>query len=970
MIGFNYFGRVGALGADVTDGSADGWRLAREGSALIGVAAAVPMPLAHTVDLNAVALENPDTGLHLQANWTWAPSALDHAQVTQLGRLWFDALSGICAHVRAGGGGLTPSDIAPACLSQHEIDQLQRQSEVADILPLTPLQQGLLFHASSAQGNYDDVYAVQLSITVTGPLDPHRLRDAVHTVVKRHPNLAARFTNEFDEPVQIIPADPVAGWRYVELGADPEVDVEGVCAAERAAVCELADQPPFRVALIRTAPDLHQLVLTNHHIVLDGWSLPILLGEMFASYQGQRLSPTVPYRRFVTWLADRDLDAAQAAWRQAFAGFDTPTLVGPPGRLEPGLQSAASFRVPERLHRAIGELARSHHVTVNTVLQGAFAQLLCWLTGRHDVAFGTTVSGRPAEIAGAESMVGLLINTVPVRATITPATTTTDLLNQLQSAHSDTLEHQHLALSEIHRITGQQQLFDALFVHENYPIDTTVPVGAHELAIADFTSHESTHYPLTVAALPGAELGFRFEFDADVFDAAGIETLMGRLRKALEAMTADPARRLLSVDLLDEAEHAHLDEIGNRAVLTQPATPASLPVLFAAQVARTPDAVAISCGQRSWTYRELDEAANRLAHLLAGHGAGPGQCVALLATRSAEAIAAIVAVLKTGAAYLPIDPAAPAERIGFMLADAAPLAAITTTELADRLDGHGVPVIDVSDIWDPDVDNQPSTGLPAPAPDDIAHIIYTSGSTGVPKGVAVTHHNVTQLLESLDAGLTAPGPAKVSTQWHSLAFDASVREIWGALLHGGRLVVVPESVAGSPDDFHALLVAEHVSVLTQTPSAMGTLSPEGLGSAALVVGGEACPVELVDRWAPERVMINAYGPTETTVDVSISAPLKAGPAESGAPPIGSPVSGAALFVLDGWLRPMPVGVVGELYVAGRGVGVGYVRRASLTASRFVACPFVGPDARPAHVSNRGSGVVGCRWATALCRARR
>jgi non-ribosomal peptide synthetase component F len=222
-----------------------------------------------------------------------------------------------------------------------------------------------------------------------------------------------------------------------------------------------------------------------------------------------------------------------------------------------------------------------------------------------------------------------------VRATITPATTTTDLLNQLQSAHNDTLEHQHLALSDIHRITGQQQLFDALFVHENYPIDTTMPVGVQELAIADFTSHESTHYPLTVAALPGAELGFRFEFDADVFDAAGVETLMGRLRKALEAMTADPARRLLSVDLLDANEHAHLDVIGNRAVLTRPAPPpVSLPVLFAAQVARTPDAVAVSFERLPLTYRELDEAANRLAHLLAGQGVGPGQHVALLLSRS------------------------------------------------------------------------------------------------------------------------------------------------------------------------------------------------------------------------------------------------------------------------------------------------------------------------------------------------
>jgi glycopeptidolipid biosynthesis protein len=571
--------------------------------------------------------------------------------------LWFEALAGICAHVRGGGGGLTPSDIAPARLSQQQIDELARQFEVADILPLTPLQRGLLFHASTVQGNDDDAYAAQLAFTMTGPLDPHRLRDAAHTVVTRHPNLVARFCQRFDEPVQIIPADPVAGWRYVDLAGGPkrdDVDVEEqiarVCADERAAVCDLADQPAFRLALLRIAADRHRLVLTNHHIVLDGWSLPILLGEIFAGYRGQRLGAAGSYRRFVTWLGGRDLEAARAAWREVLAGFDTPTLVGPPGRLEQGPRGDAVFRVPEQITRAVSELARSCHTTVNTVLQGAFAQLLMWLTGQHDVAFGTTVSGRPAEVAGAESMVGLLINTVPVRANITAATTIAQLLDQLQGAYNDTLEHQHLALAEIHRVTGQQQLFDTVFVYENYPFDTGASAGADELAITDVTGRVANHYPLVVEASPGSELGLRVGYDTDVFDAASIEMLIERLQKVLVAMTADPTRRLSSVDLLDDSEYARLDGWGNRAVLTQSATSgASIPVLFAAQVARTPEAVALSFEGRSMTYRELEEAANRLAHLLAGHGAGPGERVALLLSRSGEAIVAVLAVLKTGA---------------------------------------------------------------------------------------------------------------------------------------------------------------------------------------------------------------------------------------------------------------------------------------------------------------------------------
>ncbi|WP_142281571.1 non-ribosomal peptide synthetase, partial [Mycobacterium kyorinense] len=926
-IGFNYLGRLAAT----HEVSGEVWRVCPDGMSVTAPTAAIPMPLAHTVELNAGTVDT-DVGPQLHADWRWAPSTLDEAQANRLSRLWFEALAGICAHVRAGGGGLTPSDIAPARLTQQQIDELQRQYDIADILPLTPLQQGLLFHAGTAESSGDDVYAVQLAITLSGRLDEHRLRDALDTVAARHPNLVARFCDRFDEPVQIIPADPQVPWRYLELdGGDVEEQIQQVCAAERAAVCELAHGPAFRAALIRIAPDRHRLVLTNHHILLDGWSLPILMRDIFAGYSGQLLPAATPYRTFVTWLADRDVDAARAAWREVLAGFDSPTLFASPDRLWLGAHGVESFWVSAQTTAAVSELARSCHTTVNTVLQAALAQLLCWLTGQHDVAFGAAVSGRPAELVGADSMVGLFINTVPVRARITATTTTTDLLEQLQKIHNDTLEHQHLALNEIHRLTGRDKLFDTVFAYENYPLDGAALAG-NELGIGDISVREYTHYPLTVQALPGREIGFRVAYDTDVLEADTIASLIGRFEQLLAAMAAEPTRRLSSIDLLDAAEHARLDDVGHRAELTRPpSTPRSLPALFTAQVARTPDTVAITCAGRSLTYRELDQAANRLAHLLAGHGAGPGQTVALLFSRSTEAIVAMLAVLKTGAAYLPIDPALPPARIEFMVADAAPIAAVTTSGLADRLDGHALAVIDVDD---PAVHTQASTALPAPAPDDIAHIIYTSGTTGAPKGVAVTHHNVARLFDSLDAGIELE-PGQVWTQCHSYAFDFSVWEIWGALLHGGRLVIVPESVAGSPDDFHALLVAEEVSVLSQTPSAVAALSPHGLDSTALVIAAETCPAELVDRWAPGRVMVNAYGPTETTVYAAISAPLTP---DSGTPPIGAPVPGAALFVLDGWLRPVSVGVVGELYVAGTGVGVGYVRRASLTASRFVACP--------------------------------
>ncbi|MGA5467200.1 AMP-binding protein, partial [Mycobacterium sp. NPDC050041] len=377
---------------------------------------------------------------------------------------------------------------------------------------------------------------------------------------------------------------------------------------------------------------------------------------------------------------------------------------------------------------------------------------------------------------------------------------------------------------------------------------------------------------------------------------------------------------MLSKALLTVGERDRLDDWSNRALLTRPQLGgATIAGLFADQVARSADAVAVTFEGRSWTYRELDLASNRLAHLLVGLGAAPGEFVAVMFPRSATAVIAILAVLKAGAGYLPIDPAAPDERIEFMIGDAGAVLAVIDAESASRVASFGVPVVEVDD---PRVATQSDERLRLPDPDDVAHLIYTSGTTGRPKGVAVTHRNVTRLFDGMDVGVDL-GPDQVWTQCHSLAFDYSVWELWGALLHGGRLVVVSESVAASPADLHALVLAEGVTVLSQTPTAVWALSDQGLESVALMVAGEECPADVVDRWAPGRVMINGYGPTETTVYATISRPLTAG---SGVVPIGVPVPGAALFVLDGLLRPVSVGVVGELYVAGWGVALGYVGR--------------------------------------------
>ena len=850
--------------------------------------------------------------------------------------------------------------------------------------PLVPVERPAMVPLSFAQSRLwflDQlqgplpVYNIAVSVRLRGRLDVDALGAALADVVGRHESLRTVFPAIEGTPRQlVVPVeDADFGWDVVDASGWSASRLGEALGAVARYSFDLAAEIPLRAKLFRVAHDEYAVALTVHHIAADGWSITPLAGDLGVAYASRSLGRApgwaplaVQYVDYTLWQRAQfgDLDdphspiAAQLAyWEDALAGLPD-RLALPTDRPYPPVADyrGASVAVdwPVELQQRMRGVAREHNATSFMVLQAALAVLLSKVSASPDVAVGFPIAGRRHPVL--DGLVGFFVNTLVLRVDLRDLggdPTVAELLAQVRSRSLAAYEHQDVPFEVLverlnpARSLTRHPLVQVMLAWQNFAGPSNNPAAGltlGDLQVAPLTVDTRTARIDLLFSLAErwseagepAGIGGSVEFRTDVFDADSIQTLVDRLQRVLVAITADPTRRLSSIDVLDAAEQARLDAIGNRAALTQPPpAPPSIPVLFAAQVARTPAAVAISCGDSSWTYRELDEAANRLAHLLAADGAGPGQCVALLLSRSAEAIVAMLAVLKTGAAYLPVDPALPTSRIGFLLEDAAPIAAITTKELADRLGGCELLVIDVGDVGALACETQPSTGLPAPRPDDIAYVIYTSGTSGVPKGVAVAHQNVTQLLAVLDAGLP---PGQVWSQWHSLSFDVSVWEIFGALFSGGRLVVVPESVVRSPEELHALLVAEQVSVLSQTPSAVAVLSPEGLGSVALVVAGEACPAEVVDRWAPGRVMVNAYGPTEATVYAAVSAPLSAGEAVV---PIGPPVPGAALFVLDGWLRPVPVGVVGELYVAGAGVGVGYVRRTGLTASRFVACPFGG-----------------------------
>ncbi|WP_156734818.1 amino acid adenylation domain-containing protein, partial [Mycobacterium sp. E183] len=568
--------------------------------------------------------------------------------------------------------------------------------------------------------------------------------------------------------------------------------------------------------------------------------------------------------------------------------------------------------------------------------QAALAVVLGKLGATSDVAVGFPIAGRrdPA----LDELVGFFVNTLVLRTDLSGNPTVAQLLGQVQQRSLAAYEHQdvpfEVLVERLHptRSLTHHPLIQVVLAWQN---EEFADVQLGDLKVTPLpTDTRSARMDLVFSLAERwtedgqpAGIGGAVEFRTDVYNTARVEALAAQLHDVLVTMTADSARRISSIEVLDEAERARLEVIGNRAVLSGPVPVAvSIPELFSAQVDRAPEAVAVSCGGGSWTYGELDEASNRLARLLVEYGAGPGECVGLLAERSARAVVAILAVLKTGAAYLPIDPALPAARIEFMLTDAAPIAAVTTAGVRSRLDGSGVAVIDLDTAA---VAGQCADPLPAPSSANVAYIIYTSGTTGTPKGVAVTHHNVTQLLESVHDERAL---GRVWSQCHSLAFDFSVWEVFGSLLHGGRLVIVPDAVVRSPEDLRTMLIREQVNVLSQTPSAFYALSPELAREGKLrtvVFGGEALEPHRLGKWlngyprSPR--LINMYGITETTVHASFRE-IVASDVDTNASPIGAPLAHLSFLVLDDCLNPVPVGVVGELYVAGRGVACGYAGR--------------------------------------------
>ncbi|TDD88148.1 amino acid adenylation domain-containing protein [Actinomadura darangshiensis] len=815
------------------------------------------------------------------------------------------------------------------------------RGDLEDILPLSPLQQGFFFHALVDAGD-GDVYTAQLVLDLEGPLDVPALRTAAETLLRRHANLRAAFWHEdLSRPVQVIPRTVELPWEEITASG---AEADAVVARERARGFDMTAPPLLRFVLVRTAPERFRLVFTNHHILLDGWSTPVLATELFLLYmQGGHdtgMPRVTPYKNYLAWLAQQDRAAAEEAWRRALDGVDAPGLVAP----------EAAGRAPRPPRRTITELdgrttrrltraARRHGVTLSTVLQGAWGLVLGRLLGSDDVVFGATVSGRPPELPGVEQMIGLFINTLPVRVRYRQDEPLGTLMERLQDEQTALLAHHHLGLTDIQRAAGHGgTLFDTMTVLENYPFDPSAmdgPLNGVRIAAAD--SYDATHFPLSFVAVPGENLSLRLHYRPDAFEQPVVEALLARVRRFLEAFADDSGRLIGAVDLASGTERTALAAWNDTAGDIPSGT---LPVLFESQAARTPSEAALVCGDTALSYAELNERANRLAHELIARGIGPEDRVALVLPRTPEIVVAILGVLKAGAAYVPIDPEYPPDRIAFMLSDARPALTITA---------DGLPAAAARPGHDPSDRDR----VRALRPENAAYVIYTSGSTGRPKGVTVPHAGVLNYFEAhRDAFIdpvseSAGGRRMRFAHLASFSFDTSwMGLLW--MMHGHELHLIGDETRRDAEAYTAYVARARIDLVNTTPSHFASLRESGLLAderylpAHLLLGGEAISESLWDdlRAIPGLTARNFYGPTESTIDT-----MNQVVGRSERPAIGSPYRNTRSYVLDTALQPVPAGVPGELYLAGAQLARGYLGRPGLSAERFVADPFGAPGDR-------------------------
>ena len=834
-----------------------------------------------------------------------------------------------------------------------------KMENVEDIYPLSPIQAGMLYH--SINDPTDKVYVEQYSCTLDGPVDAAAFRKAWETLVQRHAILrTAIFWEGLDEPMQVVRRSAELPWREVDLRPIPREQraekLDAYLRAEREEGFKLSSAPLIRVSLVRTDEARYRFVWMYHHMLTDVWSTAQLLKEAFTCYAAYvnstepQPSTPPPYRDYIAYLKHKDPAQAKRFWEEALEGFTTPTTLPVIDGCDPKAERRHTMArqeldlTPEQAD-VVRSAMRETRLTFNNLLQGAWAVLLGRYTGDDDVVFGATVTGRPVDLRGVQEMVGPFINTLPIRARLDPDQAVRPWLDAMQSQQMRAMDFQHTALVDVQgysRVPRGTSLFDTIVVVEGISLEDPISELPGGVTIGDVHYEAHSNYPLALIAMPGDPMKLILIHDRRRLGVTPAKRMLGHVATLLTAIARDPQQTIADLPMLTEQERRQLVQEWN---LTEcPPPPARcLHHLFERQADLNPDAPAVVGDSASLSYAQLDGNANRLARHLHNQGVGPGSLVGICVTRSPRLLVGLLGILKAGGAYVPLDPEYPRARLQGMIEDAGVSVVVTERGVVDRLpeqDVRRVMLDEDREAIGAHDDSRPDYGV---GPDDPAYVIFTSGSTGRPAGVLVRHRNAAYSTFAREV-YYADAPSRF-LMLSSYAFDSSVAGLFWPLATGGA-VCLPAAGRHTDPAYLGGFIREHtISHLLCVPPFYRELlygEPDAIGRlAAVIVAGEACMPDLVRAHldaVPQTKLYNEYGPTEATVWCTVHA-CGQDDVRGTSVPIGRPIPGAEVYLLDRERHPVPTGVPGEMYVGGPGITAGYVNRPELTAERFVASPF-------------------------------
>ncbi|ANF97987.1 non-ribosomal peptide synthetase [Paenibacillus bovis] len=887
--------------------------------------------------------------------------------IDQLAGLLHECFSQIIEHcVSRQRTSLTPHDVLLQEATLELIEALEAQTasigEMENMYSLTPMQKGMLFH--NLLDSRSEVYFEQGRFELQGSFDIADFERSFKHMIQRHAILRTNFYSGYhDVPVQVVFRDRPFRIAYEDLrgwsGHEQQLQIDALMTRDKQKGFDLARDPLLRVTVMQTADDCHLLLWSFHHIIMDGWCMPLVIQEVFDTYaalhEGRvpELPDTVPYSRYIQWLNERGEEEASAYWKQYLYGYDRQTLI-PQARL----QGQAKQYQSEKMEFALGtvlterleQLARRHRVTMNILMQSAWGLVLQRYNASRDVVFGSVVSGRPAEIQGIESMIGLFINTVPVRVQAMEEDSFADLLVRQQQLYVQGHDYDFYPLYEVQAQSDQkQELISHIMVFENYPVqeelDERQVGGKSGFEITDVQMFEQTNYDFNLIVMPGPNLQVLYRYNGTVYDQESIEQIQSHLVQILERAATEPDMPVTHLDMMTAAEQSMILEQWNDTAAPV-RTDSTLFSVLEQQAARMPHQPALISGSEQLSYDELNRKANALARTLRAKGVAPDQPVAIMLERSLDMMVGILAILKAGGAYVPVDPEFPEERIRYMLEDSGAQLMLTRSAWQNLIP---LPHIQLVDIEDPaSYDTDESNLEPLSGPEHLAYIIYTSGSTGQPKGVMIEHRSAVNLLDQLQAEYPMQQGDRF-LQKTTITFDFSIPELFSWFFGPGTLVILPPGDDKNPAALleaiekyritHLNLVPSMLQILVQQLKVSGHDSMRSL--KYLFACGEILPSRLVGEYykvAPYGRLENIYGPTEATV---YATRYMTTPATADLPlvPVGKPYGNMEVLIVDEHARLVPVGVPGELVIGGKGLARGYLNKPELTAAQFTAHPY-------------------------------